>query len=248
MFSLMAVWRNNLRLPQRVIAGISIGYSKQGDTKRGDLKHRDLIKSALKESALKESEKKSDQQQAVAATVRKLLFVLMAMCIFTALLIPLYDVFCEVTGINGKVRQSPPANVTFPQQSWQQPSAIPGKIDMQFVTRVGNGLAVDFSALESQQNVTSGGKYQVMFRFHNLSSQDLVAQAVPSVSPANAARHLLKLECFCFRQLTLKAGEKKDIALVYLLAGEIPRDVNKLTLAYTLFPVDTADISLSSGG
>jgi cytochrome c oxidase assembly protein subunit 11 len=76
----------------------------------------------------------------------------------------------------------------------------------------------------------------------NLSDQTIVGQAVPSVSPTVAARHFRKLDCFCFTQQTLAPGESREMALTFIIDGDIGDEISELTLAYAFFlaPKDPA--------
>ena len=180
----------------------------------------------------------SERQSAIRATVRQSLWAVVAMVLFTLALIPLYQVFCDVTGLNG--RSSGLSQAADSELLNSQPG-VGAEYDIQFVTQTGTGLALEFKALESSQVIQPGGRKQVMFRFRNLSDQMLVAKAVPSVSPAAASRHLLKIECFCFQELEFAPFEQKDIPLIYFLSAAVPDDFRRLTLAYNLYQVDRSE-------
>ena len=180
----------------------------------------------------------AQQQAAVQRTVRKLLWVLLGMVLFTIALVPLYDVFCEITGINGKTKQAPEFNLE------NQFTASGREVDFQFVTQVGAGLPVQFNTVSRQQASRLGTKHQVMFRFQNVSDQAVTIRTVPSVSPPEASQHVLKIECFCFEKMTLAAHESVDVALIYLLATAIPEHVQRMTLAYTVYPVTEEEAAL----
>ncbi|MFC3679870.1 cytochrome c oxidase assembly protein [Bacterioplanoides pacificum] len=182
------------------------------------------------------------QQLNVRKTVVRLVWVLLGMVLFTVSLVPLYQVFCDITGLNGR-------NSALTRAS-EIPVLMHGQGEtkqVSFVTHAGNGLAVSFSSLQPQQQAAPGGKYQVMFRFRNLSNKPQRVRAVPSVSPAQASQHLLKIECFCFQEMMLAAGEVKDVPLVYFLSAAFPADIASLTLAYTLFPV-SPEADMAVGG
>ena len=185
------------------------------------------------------------QQSDIRKTVAKTVLALAGMVLFTIALIPLYDVFCEVTGLNGRsagLSQAASTSKTTPQTTSQ--ALIDESIRrIQFVTQTGAGLPVRFQSLESQQGIAPGGKQQVMFRFQNLSDKPVVVKAVPSVSPAQASRHLLKIECFCFQALTLAAKETQDIPVVYFLSASFPDEISSLTLAYNLFAASADDLT-----
>jgi len=185
------------------------------------------------------------QQSDIRKTVANTVLALAGMVLFTIALIPLYDVFCEVTGLNGRsagLSQAASTSKTTPQTTSQ--ALIDESIRrIQFVTQTGAGLPVRFQSLESRQGIAPGGKQQVMFRFQNLSDKPVVVKAVPSVSPAQASRHLLKIECFCFQALTLAAKETQDIPVVYFLSASFPDEISSLTLAYNLFAASADDLT-----
>ena len=185
-----------------------------------------------------------NQQKAIRNTVVKLLWLLAGMVLFTVALIPLYQVFCDITGLNGKA-----SGLLTPVSSSYQGVAqpLPGKArQVQFITQVGTGLPVEFTAEILQQSIKPGGRQQVMFTFRNRTAELQTARAVPSVSPAQASRHLLKIECFCFQELELKPYQTLKIPLIYLLSAAVPDEVEQLTLAYNLFPV-TDDVVANGG-
>jgi cytochrome c oxidase assembly protein subunit 11 len=185
------------------------------------------------------------QQSDIRKTVAKTVLALAGMVLFTIALIPLYDVFCEVTGLNGRSAGLSQAASTSKTtlQSTSQAMTDESIRRIQFVTQTGAGLPVRFQSLESQQGIAPGGKQQVMFRFQNLSDKPVVVKAVPSVSPAQASRHLLKIECFCFQALTLAAKETQDIPVVYFLSASFPDEISSLTLAYNLFAASADDLT-----
>jgi len=198
------------------------------------------------------------QQSDIRKTVAKTVLALLGMVLFTIALIPLYDVFCEVTGLNGRsagLSQAASTGLQTPQTTPQTtPQATAQTASqttdesirrIQFVTQTGAGLPVRFQSLENQQGIAPGGKQQVMFRFQNLSDKPVVVKAVPSVSPAQASRHLLKIECFCFQSLTLAAKETQDIPVVYFLSASFPDEISSLTLAYNLFAASADDLTVA---
>ncbi|MCH2039032.1 MAG: cytochrome c oxidase assembly protein [Saccharospirillaceae bacterium] len=180
----------------------------------------------------------SARQAAIRATVQRSIWAIVAMVLFTLALIPLYRVFCDLTGLNGR---SSGLSQAADRELIHSQSGHGVEYDIQFVTQIGAGLALDFKALESSQVIRPGGKQQVMFRFRNISDQAVVVKAVPSVSPAAASRHLLKIECFCFQELDFAPFEQKDIPLIYFLSAAVPDDIRRLTLAYNLYKVDGSE-------
>lgn len=166
----------------------------------------------------------------VQRTVTKTLLALVAMVGFTIALVPLYDVFCQVTGLNGRAASQPQAFAS-------------GEVDesryvtVQFITRKGSGLPWRLEALDSQIRVHPGQAYEVDFVFSNYGKSAYRGRAVPSVSPGEASLYLRKVTCFCFQEQRLEAGERVQLPLVFQLSHDLPESVHTVTLAYTLYPV-----------
>ena len=173
------------------------------------------------------------QEQArvgVRRTVIRTVAVLVGMFGFAFALVPLYDVFCNITGINGKVDAT--AQSIVPEEVDQS-----RYINVQFVTRGSPGLPWQMSVEMRQMSVHPGQMAEVDFTFTNNSHSESWGRAVPSVSPSNATLHLRKISCFCFQEQQLQANERLTIPLVFQLARELPEDINTITLVYTLYPV-----------
>lgn len=162
----------------------------------------------------------------------KMVVVVVAMFGFGYLLVPLYDVFCELTGLNGKTGEISEAEVT---KSFEIDENR--LVTIQFVTSNNVGMPWKFAPSVSSMEVHPGKVYETSFMAKNITSADMVAQAVPSVSPSAAARYFNKTECFCFNQQPLAAGETKDMPLRFIVNPKLPKKVNTLTLAYTMFDV-----------
>ncbi|MFN3881611.1 MAG: cytochrome c oxidase assembly protein [Nitrincola lacisaponensis] len=171
------------------------------------------------------------QQAGVQRTVIRTLWVLLGMVGFTVALVPLYDVFCEITGLNGKTADS--AQVISAQGVDDS-----REVRVQLVTRSGNGLPWRLVALDPVVTVHPGQISQVRFEFTNVGEQQSSGRAVPSVSPSAGARHFRKMECFCFEQQWLQPGESMQLPLVFQVDPDLPKDIRTLTLAYTLYPMD----------
>lgn len=143
-------------------------------------------------------------------------------------LVPLYDVFCNITGLNGKTGNETVrvASRTVPDSRW---------VTVEFNADVMPGLPWRFEPRLSSMRVHPGQLATAWFRIVNLADRTLAGRAVPSVSPPQAARHFRKIECFCFSQQTLKPGERKDIPVTFIVNRDLPEDVGTLTLSYAFF-------------
>lgn len=143
---------------------------------------------------------------------------------------PLYDVFCELTGIGGK---------TAGRYEEQAVAAVDTErtVLVQFVATNNGSMPWEFAPLEYSVRVHPGESRAVKFYARNPTSRDMVAQAVPNVTPNNAAQYLNKTECFCFNQQPLLAGEEANMPLVFFIDPKLPESVTTITLSYTLFDV-----------
>lgn len=172
-----------------------------------------------------------DPRTGVRRTVWRSVAALAGMFAFAFALVPLYDVFCEVTGLNGKVSGSAQAVM----HDGVDESRL---VTVQFITRSGSGLPWRLDVETRQLRVHPGQTTEVGFTFDNAGSEASWGRAVPSVSPSQASQYLRKISCFCFDEQQLAAGEQREIPLVFQLSRDLPADVNTVTLVYTLYPVE----------
>lgn len=160
--------------------------------------------------------------------VRKLLLACVAMFAFGFALVPLYDVFCDITGINGKTGGR--------YESTERSVADMNRtIKVQFLAQNGPGMPWIFRPVSRSVEVHPGEATTVNFYAENPTSRDMVGQAVPSLSPSEGTLYFHKTECFCFNQQPLAAGENTEMPLVFIVDQEIPSHITKLTLSYTLY-------------
>ena len=149
---------------------------------------------------------------------------------FAFALVPLYEVFCELTGLNGKTA----GPTTYTEQV--SPSSN-RNVTIQFLAHVGNGMPWEFRPMESQLSVSPGEMHTTNFYVRNRASKPVTGQAVPSVTPGMAAQHLRKIECFCFALQRLEAGEEMEMPVTFFVSNELPEEIETLSLSYTLFRV-----------
>ncbi|WP_087023305.1 cytochrome c oxidase assembly protein [Thaumasiovibrio subtropicus] len=157
----------------------------------------------------------------------KLVFAALGMFGFAYALVPLYDVFCEVTGINGKTEDAPSVV--------SQEIDTSREVTVEFVAYTNPSLPWQFGPEVKRLTVHPGETHTIAYAAKNIGSQDAVGQAVPSVSPGLAAKHFNKIECFCFNRQPLQAGESASLPLIFYIDPELPEEISTLTLAYTLF-------------
>ena len=159
----------------------------------------------------------------------KMLLLAVAMFGFGYLMVPLYDIICDVTGLNGKTGRVSEA------QAQSSVVAIDRQITVEFVANVNQGGSWIFRPNVKQMTVTPGKLYQASYYAENLADLDVVAQATPSVSPFSAARYFNKTECFCFTRQAFEPHGSRDMPLTFIIDPDIPINVDRVTLSYTFF-------------
>lgn len=163
------------------------------------------------------------------ATTSKLLLVVALMFGFAYALVPLYDVICDITGLNGKTSNRAASAATEVDAD--------RTIRVSFVTRRGGDIPWAFEPRERSVRVHPGEITLVNFHVRNDGDDMVIAQAIPSVSPAQAAPHLKKTQCFCFEQQSLMAGGEMDMPMIFYLDPALPAHVEEVTLSYTLYDI-----------
>jgi cytochrome c oxidase assembly protein subunit 11 len=164
--------------------------------------------------------------------VSKLMFIVIAMFGFGFAMVPLYDVFCDITGLNGKT-------ATEAAQVNQAGIDITREVKVQFISHAAKDMPWQFLPEVAEIMVRPGETKIVKFYAKNESSVQMVGQSVPSVAPGRAASYFKKIECFCFEQQTLEGQEEVLMPLQFYIDPELPADVMTLTLSYTLYDVTT---------
>lgn len=172
--------------------------------------------------------------------VSRLGLVVVGMFGFGFALVPIYDVFCEITGLNGKTAGRATYDAAVVEVEEER------LVTVQFTANNNAGMSWQFQPMVNQVQVHPGELTEVKFYAHNPTGMTMVAQAVPSVVPFVAADYLHKTECFCFTQQSLAGGEGIEMPLLFYIDKAIPADVSKLTLSYTLFDVTTNFVNSSS--
>ncbi|MBA6336634.1 MULTISPECIES: cytochrome c oxidase assembly protein [unclassified Colwellia] len=163
--------------------------------------------------------------------IKKLVMIVFGMFGFGFALVPLYDVFCDITGLNGKTSTTAAAVYNVEQIDTKR------IVTVQFISRTAQGIPWQFEPMVREIKVHPGEMKLVKFYAKNESTRDIIGQAVPSVSPGLAAAYFQKIECFCFTQQPLKANEEVEMALQFYVDPELPEDISTLTLSYTLYDV-----------
>jgi cytochrome c oxidase assembly protein subunit 11 len=158
----------------------------------------------------------------------KMLWVVVGSLMFAFALVPLYNVICSLTGLNGKTENT-------------ASTLAKAKVDnsrlvtVQFVAAVMPGLGWNFYPKQNAITLHPGQIETVIFEAKNITSETITGQAIPSVTPAVASIYFKKIECFCFVRQGLKPGEVKEMPLRFFIDPALPQDVKEMTLSYSFF-------------
>lgn len=179
--------------------------------------------------------------EAATRTAQKLFFFAVAMFGFGYAMVPLYDVLCDVTGLNGKTGE---ISQTAVEAGYVDKDRL---VTVQFDTNVNTALPWNFKAMEYTMKVHPGEISKAVFVVENNSDKDIIGQAVPSVAPSQASLFFNKTECFCFTKQTLAPGERKEMVVRFVVGSELPEKIKTMTLSYTFFEApDSRDVVLSN--
>jgi cytochrome c oxidase assembly protein subunit 11 len=144
--------------------------------------------------------------------------------------VPLYRLFCQVTGLGGTTQRA----ATVPSK------AAAAVVTIRFDAETASDLGWEFRPLQSTVAVHPGEERQIFYRAVNKTAEPVTGSATYNVTPAKAGIYFDKLQCFCFSEQHLAAGERADMAVVFFVDPDIltdpnTSDVRTITLSYTMF-------------
>jgi cytochrome c oxidase assembly protein subunit 11 len=144
--------------------------------------------------------------------------------------VPAYRAFCQVTGYAGTIRRAQAAPDKLSDQ----------KLTVSFDTNV-RGLPWDFAPEQRSQSLRIGETKLAVFKVTNHADHPVTARAVFNVSPDSAGAYFRKLQCFCFSDQTIGAGQTVEMPVLYFVDPKFTQDINTkgltdVTLSYTFFP------------
>ena len=166
-------------------------------------------------------------------TLAILLLIIAGMVGLVAVTPTLYRAFCEATGFNGTT-----------QRADRAPGAVAGQVGVRFDANIHPGLPWRFEPEQTTVRIKPGAQTKIFYRAQNLSARPWTGQAVYNVSPDTVGKYFKKIQCFCFSEQTLKAGETVDMPVVFFVDPAIKKDpdtkdIDEITLSYTFYPVET---------
>jgi len=174
-----------------------------------------------------------DAQAANRRLIRRLVLATLVMFGFGFAMVPLYNVFCDITGLNGKTGRAVEAELDLQVDESRT-------VTVEFIATVNGEMPWDFRPVVTRMQVHPGKVYAASYRAENRSGRAVAGQAVPSVTPGEAALHFVKTECFCFTRQELKAGQVQDMPLRFVVDRRLPKEINTVTLSYTFFEAQGA--------
>lgn len=158
--------------------------------------------------------------------------------------VPLYRIFCQVTGFGGTTQRAD----TVPDR------VVDHEIKVRFDANLAYGMGWRFAPVQQTLTLKLGESALAFYEAENLASKPLRGTATFNVTPAAAGSYFNKIECFCFTEQRLEPGERVDMPVNFFVDPEIlndpdAREITEITLSYTFFPVaDDADVASAGGG
>lgn len=149
---------------------------------------------------------------------------------FAYLMVPLYSLVCKQTGINGKVYQAkvdPNLKIDYSRE-----------VTVIFSAAVHGHLNMQFKPLVRRISMHPGETKEVYFFSENDTGRFITVQAVPSITPGEAAKYIKKTQCFCFTQQSFVKNEKVDMPVIFHIDPDVPKYITSITLNYTMFDAD----------
>lgn len=152
-------------------------------------------------------------------------------------MVPLYNLFCQVTGTQSLAQRGEIGRVA---NQYGEEVDETRWVTVKFDTSVHPELPWEFRALTHQVRAHPGATYEVHFQARNRSSAQVTGQAIPSIAPWQATAHFIKMDCFCFNRQTLAGRQQADMPLRFKISGDLPEGIHSLTLSYSFMRLQEA--------
>ena len=186
----------------------------------------DKSNTSYKESNGKHSSGASDKNSRLAWSLS---LIVLTGLLFGFAIAPIYDVMCKRYGLNGRadsVATNFDKTIKIDKSRW---------VTVLFTGNTMPGLAWTFQPKQSRMRVHPGEISLNSYIAKNTANTSELGVAVPSVTPEIAMLSFKKIECFCFKQQTLKAGETREMPVMFYVRPDLPSDINELTLSYAFY-------------
>jgi len=149
------------------------------------------------------------------------------------MLVPIYDVFCNITGLNGKIDISKFGTYNTSNIGFNKSRIIAIEFDITY----NRNINLNFKPKHYEIKLRPGEIFHTSYYVKNLTNEKMVIQAIPSIVPWIANKYFKKIECFCFETQALMPYEETNMNLSFYIDSQIPPSIQRLTLSYTLFNV-----------
>ncbi len=148
--------------------------------------------------------------------------------------VPLYRLFCQVTGFGGTTQM---------RAGGEAPGAVGKIINVRFDANTNSALPWTFEPEKRVERTALGARKMAFYTARNHSNVPVTGTATFNVTPAQAGQYFTKIQCFCFTEQTLQPGEEMRMPVVFyvdpkIIGDEGTKDISEITLSYTFFPVD----------
>ena len=174
----------------------------------------------------------AQNQNNLKAQNKKVIFIItfvgMLMLSLSYAAVPLYDIFCRVTGFGGttQIASSAPGSTGHPN------------INIRFESNITDSLNWDFYSKTKTVKIPMGEEKTIYYFAKNLSDEPIVGTATFNVTPAKAGQYFMKIDCFCFVEQLLNPGESMNMPVTFFIDPDLYKDknvkeVNEITLSYT---------------
>ena len=149
--------------------------------------------------------------------------------------VPLYRLFCQVTGFAGTTQMRLGASA---------PGAAAGHVSVRFDANRSSALPWEFRPEEAHREVRIGERSIAFFTARNLSDRAVTGTATFNVTPTSAGQYFVKVQCFCFTEQRLEPGQEVRMPVIFYVDPKIlddpdARRISEITLSYTFYPVDS---------
>lgn len=178
-----------------------------------------------------EARNRSDRKPSNRFLGLRLSLLAVVMFGFAFALVPLYYVFCEITGIRYEIKSADESHI----EEHVDTSRI---ITVEFVANRSAGAAWEFEPQQAKMRVHPGKLYETSYFAKNLAGRDVVGQAAPDIKPSLATKHFQKVECFCFTPQSFRAREEKNMPVRFIIDPALPAHVDTVTVSYTLYATE----------
>ncbi|MDG2154987.1 MAG: cytochrome c oxidase assembly protein [Gammaproteobacteria bacterium] len=158
----------------------------------------------------------------------RLLAIAVVMFGFGFLLVPLYDIFCAITGLRAPIEQVAETDI-------ESSEIAAREVTIEMVANRNNSAPWEFRPSESIKVVDTGSIYETSYFARNLLDEGLTATAAPDIRPVEAAKYFKKIECFCFTAQEFGPEESKDMLVRFMVSKDLPKYIDRITLSYTLY-------------